>query len=99
MRDHKRMPPARAGTSDSSGFSSAERDAFIARLARSLAPHADEEIPTEPFPSGVDESHRADNLDPFNPQSDALEEPVRVSDYDGTNVALEVNFNDGSFRI
>ena len=91
------MPPARAGTSDSSGFSSAERAELIVRLAGLLAPHADEAIPTEPCPPGVDEPHQADDLEPFNPRPDDLEVPERVSDYDDTDVALEVNFKDGSF--
>ena len=42
-----------------------------------------------------DEPRRSDDLDPCNPKSHALEEPERVSDYDGTDVALEVNFKDG----
>ena len=96
LRDHKRMPPAHTRTGDSSGFSSAEREGFIARMAKPLAPHVDEEIPTDPFPPGVDEPRRADDLEPFNPRPDDLEEPERVSDYDGTDVALEVNFKDGS---
>jgi len=66
------------------------------RLAGLLAPHADEEIPTDPFPPGVDEPHRADDLKPFNPRPDDSEEPERVSDHDDTDVALEVNFKDGS---
>lgn len=90
------MPPAHTGTGDSSGFSSAEREGFVVRLAKPLAPHVDEEIPTDPFPPGVDEPRRADDLEPFNPRPDNSEEPERVSDYDGTDVALEVNFKDGS---
>lgn len=75
LRDHKRMPPAHTRTGDSSGFSSAEREGFIARLAKPLAPHVDEEIPTDPFPPGVDEPRRAHDLEPFNPRPDDLEEP------------------------
>lgn len=90
------MPPANARTGDSSESRSAEREEFIARLARLLAPHADEESPTGPFPPGVDEPHRVDDLVPLNLKSDDLEELTRVSEYDGTDVALEVNFNDGS---
>ena len=96
LRDHKPIPPARTGTSDSSGFNSAERSELIVRLAGLLAPHADEEIPTDPCPPGVDEPHRADDLEPCNPRPDDSEEPERVSDYEGTDVALEVNFKDGS---
>ena len=96
LRDHKPMPPARTGTGDSSGFNSAECEEFTVRLAGLLAPHADEEIPTDPFPPGVDEPHRADEPEPFSLRPNDSEEPERVSDYDGTDVALEVNFKDGS---
>ena len=91
------MPPARTGTGDSSGFNSAECEEFTVRLAGLLAPHADEAIPTDPCPPGVDEPHRADDLEPFNPRPDDLEVPEMVSDYDNTDVALEMNFKDISF--
>ena len=67
------------------------------RMVRLLAPHADEESPTGPFPPSADGPHRVDDWVPLNLKSDDLEELARVSDYDGTDVALEVTFNDGSF--
>lgn len=81
---------------DSSVSTSAVREEFVKRLVGLLAPHANDEIPLEEFPPGVNEPHRAECLQRIATESRNFEELASGSQQAGTDVGLEVVFEDGS---
>lgn len=75
---------------------SAAREEFVKRLVRLLAPHANDEVPLEEFPPGVNEPHRAECPQRIVSDSDGLAELASGSQQAGTDVGLEVVFENGS---
>ena len=75
---------------------SAAREKLIRRLVTLLAPPANEEIPQEDFPPAVDEPYRPEVLQRIAVKAGDLEEVASCCENAGTEVCLEVTFENGS---